>query len=150
MRIYHYVGASVLVSSLLYFSFPISGSQTVHAQQPDTAANQDTARAIQLYKQGEATQAIKLLTDIVKQHPDDADAWYFLGLALNSAGIFGSARPAFEQLIKLRPDSADAQSQNRRVREGGGGSGYHAEDQSKFQPRVHYQELRAPQSATVS
>ena len=108
MRIYHYVGASVLVSSLLYFSFPISGSQAVHAQQPDTAANQDTARAIQFYKQGDATQAIKLLTDIVKQHPDDADAWYFLGLAFNSAGIFGGARPAFEQLIKLRPDSADA------------------------------------------
>ena len=64
MRIHHYVGASVLVFSLLYFSFPISGSQTVHAQQPDTAANQDTARAIQLYKQGDATQAIKLLRDI--------------------------------------------------------------------------------------
>ncbi len=39
---------------------------------------------------------------------DDADAWYCLGLAFNSEGIFGGARPAFEQLIKLRPDSADA------------------------------------------
>jgi TonB family protein len=108
MRIYYSVGAAVLVASLLYFSFPISGSETVHAQQPDIAANQDTARAIQLYKQGDATQAIKMLREIVKQHPDDADAWYFLGLAFNSEGIFGLARPAFEQLIKLRPDSADA------------------------------------------
>src|SRR2546429_365600 len=108
MRIYHYVCQSVLVSSLLCFSFLIGGSQTVHAQQPDTAANQDTARAIQLYKQGDATQAIKLLREIVKQHPDDADAWYFLGLAFNREAIFGGARPAFEQLIKLRPDSADA------------------------------------------
>jgi TonB family protein len=104
----HYVGASVLVYSLLYFSFPISGSRTVYAQQPDASANQDTARAIQLYKQGDATQAIKLLREIVNKHPDDADAWYYLGLAFNSEGIFGSARPAFEQLIKLRPDSADA------------------------------------------
>src|SRR5205823_13263958 len=107
-RIHHYVGESVLVLSLPYFAFPISGSQTEHAQQPDTAANQDTAHSIQLYKQGDATKAIKLLRDIVKQHPDDADAWYFLGLAFNSEGIFGGARTAFEQLIKLRPDSADA------------------------------------------
>ncbi len=108
MRMSHYVGALVLVSLLLYFSFPICGSQTVHAQQPDASANQDTSRAIQLYKQGDATQAIKLLREIVNKHPDDADAWYYLGLAFNSEGIFGSGRPAFEQLIKLRPDSADA------------------------------------------
>src|ERR1700681_1814105 len=79
MRMSHYVGASVLVSSLLYFSFPICGSHTVHAQQPDASANQDTASAIQLYKQGDTIQAIKLLRAIVDKHPDDADAWYYLG-----------------------------------------------------------------------
>jgi TonB family protein len=104
----HYVGASVLVSSLLYSSFAISGSPTVQAQQPDASANQDTASAIQLYKQGDTIQAIKLLRAIVDKHPDDADAWYYLGLAFNSEGIFGGARHPFEQLIKLRPDSADA------------------------------------------
>jgi TonB family protein len=109
MRMSHYVGASVLVFSLLYLSFPISGSQTVRAQQqPDASANQDTASAIQLYKRGDTIQAIKLLRVIVDKQPDDADAWYYLGLAFNSEGIFGSARPAFEELIKLRPDSADA------------------------------------------
>ncbi len=48
-----------------------------------------------------------LLREIVNMDPDDADAWYYLGPAFDSE-IFGSARPAFEQLIKLRPDSADA------------------------------------------
>ena len=100
-----HLGSSVLVSSLLYLSLLISGLPgCVSAQQPVTG----TARGIQLYQQGDASGAIKILKEVVKKHSDDADAWYYLGLAFNSQGLVGEARPRFEHLIQLRPDSADA------------------------------------------
>ena len=43
----------------------------------------------------------------MKKYPDDADAWYYLGLAFNGQGMIGAARSPFEHLIQLRPDSAD-------------------------------------------
>jgi TonB family protein len=105
MRNSRHLAVSVLVSSLVYLSFLII-SGDVNGQQSEPLA--DTARGIQLYQQGDSTQAIKILKEIVKKHPDDADAWYYLGLAFNSQGLFGEARPRFERLIQLRPDSADA------------------------------------------
>src|SRR5687768_203774 len=84
IRMPHYVSALVLISLLLSLSFLTTGSPArVHAQQRDVATNSDTARAIETYQQGDATQAIKLLRAIVKKRPDDANAWYYLGLALN-------------------------------------------------------------------
>ena len=74
------------------------------AQQP----SEDRDRGIQLYKQGDPAAAIKILTKVVEKHSDDADAWYFLALAYWSEGAIGAARPAFEHLIELRPESPDA------------------------------------------
>jgi len=109
MRMPHYASAFILVSLLLSLSLLTTGSPArVQAQRPDGATNRDTARAIETYQQGDATEAIKLLQAIVKKRPDDADAWYYLGLALNSQGLIGNSRPAFEQCVRLRPDSADA------------------------------------------
>jgi len=105
MRISRHLAVSGLVLSVVYLFFLISPGY-VSGQQPEPLA--DTARGIQLYQQGDATGAIKILKEIVKNHPDDADAWYYLGLAFNSQGLFGEARPRFERLIQLRPDSADA------------------------------------------
>jgi TonB family protein len=65
-------------------------------------------RGIDLYKQGKAQAAIKILKEAVKQHSDDADAWYFLGLAYYSDSAIWLARDAFEHLLSSRPDSADA------------------------------------------
>lgn len=99
----------VLVSLTLSLSFLTTVSPArVQAQRGEGPANRDTARAIQTYQQGDANQAINLLQAIVKKRPDDADAWYHLGLALNSQGFIGSSRSAFEQAVRLRPDSADA------------------------------------------
>ena len=105
MRNFRHLAVSVLVSSLVYLSFLIIPGY-VSGQQSEPLAS--TARGIQLYQQGDSTEAIKILKEIVKKHPDDADAWYYLGLAFNSQGLFGEARPRFERLIQLRPDSADA------------------------------------------
>ena len=106
MRNSHHPGSLVL-SALLCLSFLLSGfSSYAPAQQPGPSVG--SARGIQLYQQGDASGAIKILQEVVKKHPDDADAWYYLGLAFNSQGLIAEARPRFERLIGLRPDSADA------------------------------------------
>ena len=104
MRMPHNVSAFVLVS------FFLSAVQPIHAQQQraDASTSSETARAIETYQQGDATETIKQLQQIVKKHPDDADAWYYLALALNKQGIIANSRPAFDQVVRLPPDSADA------------------------------------------
>lgn len=42
------------------------------------------------------------------RRPDDADAWYFLGLARYRQGWIGAARAPFARVVELRPNSADA------------------------------------------
>jgi TonB family protein len=109
MRMPHPVRAFVFSSSLLCLSFLIAASLTrISAQQPDGEGIDNTARAIDIYRQGNATEAIKRLQIIVKKRPDDADAWYYLGLAYHSQGSIWDSRPAFEQFVKLRPNSPDA------------------------------------------
>ncbi|MGI9167858.1 MAG: TonB family protein, partial [Pyrinomonadaceae bacterium] len=111
MRMPNYVSAFVLILLLISFSFLTTASTArAQAQRRDDVTNSDTSRAIVVYQQGDATEAITLLRAIVKKRPDDADTWYYLGLALNSQGLIGSSRPAFEQFVRLRPDSADAHS----------------------------------------
>lgn len=96
---------SVLMWSFLCFAILVVGLP-VRAQQ--TESSKTTAQGIQLYQQGDARGAIKILQDVVVKHPDDADAWYYLGLAFfHNQGSIGAARSPFEHLIKLRPDSAD-------------------------------------------
>jgi TonB family protein len=100
--------ASVFVSAVLFLCFLICSRQA-YPQAQDLSA-QATLHGIQLYEQGNAREAIKLLTAVVAKRPEDADAWYFLGLSLHREGMFGHSRPAFEKLLTLRPDSADARA----------------------------------------
>jgi Flp pilus assembly protein TadD len=69
------------------FSSMTAGAQTqqpsVTAQQSSAPVNDDKARGIALYQQGEAKAAVKALRDAVKQDKDDAEGWYYLGLALS-------------------------------------------------------------------
>ena len=83
-----------------------TGRASTQTQQPTAAEERD--RAIDLYKQGDRAGAIKILKDFTRTHSEDADAWYFLGLAYYNEGWFYAARNAFEHLLTLRPDSADA------------------------------------------
>lgn len=109
MRILHYASAFVLVALLLSPSFLTKASPArVEAQRRDVATNINTARAIETYQQGDATKAIIQLQAIVEKRPDDADAWCYLGLALNSQGRTRNSLPAFEQCVRLRPGDADA------------------------------------------
>ena len=107
MRNPHQLSSAVLVASLFCFSVLITGpANSARAQEPDPMPS--TARGIQLYEQGDASGAAKVLEEVVGKHPEDADAWYYLGLAFNSRGWIGAARLPFERVIELRPDSADA------------------------------------------
>jgi TonB family protein len=105
----HNSGASLLLLLLLLLSLLIAAPRSdTKAQQPDELADQTTAHGIELYQQGKSDEAIKVLKKVVKKHPDDADAWYYLGLAFNGQGSIGAARPAFEHVIGLRPNAVDA------------------------------------------
>ena len=78
------------------------------AQQSSTAASEQRDLGIQLYKRGQTEAAINVLTEVVKQLPTDADAWYFLGLAHYHDSSIWLARVAFERFLRLRPNSGDA------------------------------------------
>ena len=79
---------------------------SVRAQEPGPPPGYD--RAIELYKQGDNAGAIEILEKIVREHGDNPDVWYFLGLANYKTGGFGRARQAFDQVLNQRPDFADA------------------------------------------
>src|ERR1700730_8573940 len=108
MRIPPNVSALFFIGPFLCLSLLIADPRARASAQQSNATTDHTARGIELYQQGNATEAIKVLSAVVKKHRNDADAWYYLALALNSQGAIGAARPAFERLISLRPDSAEA------------------------------------------
>lgn len=98
-----------LIAVLMLLAHPASlrtGAASMQTQQAPTIEERD--RAIELYKQGDRNGALKVLEAFTKTHSDDADAWYFLGLAYYDDGAFLPARVALEHLITLRPDSANA------------------------------------------
>lgn len=93
-----------LRSAVLCLLIIVFGLHAAVAQQPGPSLDQ----GVQLYKQGDYDGAIKILQDVVSRNPDDADAWYYLGLAFHVQGVTGSARMPFERVVELRPRSADA------------------------------------------
>jgi TonB family protein len=101
------IGSRLPVAILLSLVL-LATSALATAQQSTNNPSEDRDRGILLYKQGETAAAIKILTKVVDKHSGDADAWYYLALAFWSEGEIGAARPAFEHLIKLRPESSDA------------------------------------------
>jgi TonB family protein len=68
---------------------------------------EDTTRGINLYRQGDTEKAIQVLSKVVASYEEDADAWYYLGLAYKARGLEGSARAPFEHVVALRPDFRD-------------------------------------------
>lgn len=61
-------------------------------------------RAIELYRAGQFTEAVKVLRSVVKEDKTDHQAWYYLGLSLLSqSGKTKDAAKAFETTIRLQP-----------------------------------------------
>jgi Flp pilus assembly protein TadD len=103
---------STLISATLCCALTLIFDAGVRAgvqQTPASAAAvDDTALGIKLYKQGDAIGAIEALRRSVKLHKEDANAWLYLGLALNRVGQIKDARKAFEKAVKLLPNSPEA------------------------------------------
>ncbi|MDT5295389.1 MAG: hypothetical protein QOJ76_2269 [Acidobacteriota bacterium] len=75
------------------------------------ASNEDVlARGKRLLAQGDAAGAAAALKSAAAQRKTDAEAWYYLGLALSHADKAKDARKAFEKAAKLRPDDAGARA----------------------------------------
>lgn len=73
-----------------------------------SSADEELERARRMIAQGEAAAAASSLKPLAERRKTDADAWYYLGLALARADKPKDARKAFERALKLRPDSARA------------------------------------------
>jgi TonB family protein len=82
--------------------------KTPQATPPAVNTPADTARGIELYKQGQNREAAGVLRAVVKRRKDDAQAWLHLGIALTRAGESKDARKAFEKAMKLSPDTPQA------------------------------------------
>lgn len=92
---------------LLLHTGALSFAHAHQQQNSATIISEERTRGVTLYKQGDAEGAIRELQVAVKKHKEDADAWYFLGLALNHNNNAKQARKAFEEAVKLRPDVAN-------------------------------------------
>jgi len=106
MRNCHHARCVALVSAFLCAFVLLSDS--VRAQAPEAPTS--TTRGIQLYEQGDLQGAAKVLEQVVVKRPDDADAWYYLGLAHYRQGWIGAARAPFDRVVELRPGLVDAQA----------------------------------------
>lgn len=99
-----------IVRSLCLILLLLMVVASVQAQQPGTPGSKDTARALELYRNGDL-RAIDRLTEITNRRPDDVEAWEALVTVLQREGMFGRARPALERLTLLRPNSGDVRAQ---------------------------------------
>lgn len=77
------------------------------------ATNAALQKAYQHIKRGEKNDALALLMPIVRAEPNNADAWFLLGHALDDVEkrIY-----AFEQVIRLNPSNEAAQKQLAKLR----------------------------------
>lgn len=100
---------TLYVSSCLLIIGPHAAVRA-QEQPPAAAAATERDRGVGLYKQGNIKEAVKALRAAVKQNKADADAWYFLSLALNRDGDTKGARKAVEKSVQLRPDFAPART----------------------------------------
>lgn len=64
----------------------------------------DAARGVDLFRRGETDAAVEALRAATKTDKTNAEAWYYLGLALVKQHKHADARKAFEAAIRLRPD----------------------------------------------
>jgi hypothetical protein len=66
-------------------------------------------------RSGDDAAARALLAGWVGRHADDADAWLNLGIAAARLGDYAGARQAWETVLRLAPDRADARDLLRRL-----------------------------------
>jgi TonB family protein len=81
----------------------LGASTSTNAQQPAHSPPEARDRGIQLYNQGDTKAATQALSAAVKKNKEDAEAWYYLGLAALRGNDLKNARKALGVAVKLRP-----------------------------------------------
>lgn len=59
---------------------------------------------------GQITKVERVLSNVVDQNPDNAEAWFMLGLIYKEQGNRSQAKACFERFLKLEPESEMAQA----------------------------------------
>jgi TonB family protein len=93
-----------LLACACLFATVVRAQESKQAQASSAQTSSDAARGIELFKRGDTDAAIKALRDATKKDKTDADAWYYLGLALVKQHNPKDARRAFETAAHLRPN----------------------------------------------
>jgi tetratricopeptide (TPR) repeat protein len=78
------------------------------AATPVPSVDEDIERARQLHRGGQLEPALRLYGDILKTHPDSAQAHYYRANVLKDQGALAAAVAAYERAIALKPDYAHA------------------------------------------
>ena len=99
----------ILLAALCSSCAAFVSSSVVRAQQTPAAAD-ERDRGIELYRQGNIKEAVKMLRAAVKRDKNDGEAWHYLSMALNRDGDRKGARKAVERAARLRPDFAPARA----------------------------------------
>jgi Flp pilus assembly protein TadD len=76
-----------------------------------------TTRIRTLVAQGRRGEAIEQYLQVLRDHPRDADAHFYLGVALAADGKMTSAREQFQEALRIDPSHEEA----RRALAGAGG-----------------------------
>ena len=102
-----FVGACLLAAGTRFGALAQDDDDdTVRLPPPPAAvagATGDTARGIELYTQGKHKDAIKALRAATKKRKEDADAWFYLGMAYVRTGEAKKAREVLQTARGLRP-----------------------------------------------
>ena len=84
------------------------------ADNPDVAATRKTSeqlqKAAQQHQDGEIDQAVQVLKQVLKQEPNNAEAYASLSKALNDLGKFDLADKAMAKATRLRNEALSAWS----------------------------------------
>jgi TonB family protein len=96
------------ILTLLVVTLTVVSAGATAGQDPAKTGSAERQRGIQLYGERKDREAIQELRNAVKEDKDDADAWYYLGLALVRVDDMKAARKAFESAVKLKPNFAPA------------------------------------------
>jgi TonB family protein len=77
-------------------------------QVAQTNISPEVGRGVELIRRGEMRAATDALRAVTRNNQNDADAWHYLGIALNRQNETREARRSFERALRLRPDFAAA------------------------------------------
>lgn len=81
---------------LFFFTFPM------------ICGCQDLNSGVEAYKKGEYDKAISLLSDYLKNNPEDVEAHYYLGNSYFKKGLFDQALQEYQEVLNRKPKHTGA------------------------------------------